>query len=103
MPYYLRYTLFMLANPVVFILLAFGFIVCTGLLLTFLNDVITERLEQHKAQIKARKRYLKRRPPTIHPLPPAKSPSAKTEEPFKIITVKTTSHDAAPTDLPKAA
>ena len=89
----------MLANPVVFILLAFGFIVCTGLLLTFLNDVITARLEQHRAQNKARKR----RPPTVYPLPPAKSPSAKAEEPFKIITVKTINHDVTPTDLPKAA
>lgn len=89
----------MLANPVVFILFAFGFIVCTGLLLTFLNDVITARLEQRKA----RKRHLKRRPPTVYPLPPAKSHSAKTEEPFKIITVKTTGHDVTPTDLPKAA
>ena len=88
----------MLANPVVSILLAFGFIVCTGLLLTFLNDVITARLEQRKAS----KRHLKRRPPTVYPLPPVKSPGAKTEEPFKIITVKT-SHDATPTDLPKAA
>ena len=91
----------MLANPVVFIFLAFGFIVCTGLLLTFLNDTITARLEQRKAH----KRHLKRRPPSVTypPTPCTSTPSPKTEEPFKVITVKTRCDEEVVSDLPKAA
>ena len=90
----------MLANSALFIFVAFGFIICTGLLLTFLNDTITVKLEQRKA----RKRHLKRRPPSVtRSLPPVQAPSTDTDEPFKIITVKTRCDEEAVKDLPKAA
>ena len=88
----------MLANPVLFIFIAFGFIICTGLLLTFLNDTITARLEQRKA----RKRHLKRRPPSVT-RSLVQTPRGAEEEPFKIITVKTRCDEGVANDLPKAA